>query len=266
MNVEQLLLALPTQDREPSPVELTVGQWAGLVEQFAVQGGREVLLGGAEPLLYPGFWVLVRRAAKAGVPRVTAYLSGSLLEPWVLRGLVESGIHVLVSLDGLQPDVHEALHGPGSHARAMAAIDTFLKQGLVQRVGVLATVTRLNHTALPMLATWAAGKGLTRFMWSCVPDGGWPSPQLKALRLSPEEKMNLARAMHGVGRGVGSMYVGPLDMLDDPELCPGYAPLLRVTSHGDASWGFSGEGGGLGNLRLRTLKDLLVSGAQAAGD
>jgi MoaA/NifB/PqqE/SkfB family radical SAM enzyme len=267
MNVDQLLLVLPTQDREPSPADMTVQQWSGLVEQFAAQGGRELLLGGAEPLRYPGFWVLVRRGLKARLPRVTAYLSGSLLEPWVLRGLVESGIHVLIALDSLQPDPHETLHGPGSHGRAMGAIETFIKQGLIQRVGVLATATRLNHAELPMLAAWAAGKGLSRFLWTSVPDGGWPSPQLKALRLSPEAKTDLALAMHTMTRGVGGMYVGPLDLLDDPALCSGYSPLLRVSAQGEACWGFSGEGGPLGNLQRRTLPEMVASGgAQAAGD
>ncbi|HYG59172.1 MAG TPA: radical SAM protein, partial [Symbiobacteriaceae bacterium] len=247
MNAEQLLLVLPSQAQ--TSTELTVNQWTTLIDQFRTGGGREVLLGGTEPLGYPGFWVLARKAIKVGVPRVTAYLSGSHLEPWVMRGMVESGVHVLIALDSLDPEQHELLHGPGSHARAMAAIEAFIRQGLVERVGVLATVTRLTREGLPMLATWAAGKGLSRFLWTSVPDGGWPSPQLKALRLSPEEKATLAGQMFAISRTVGSMYVGPLDVLEDPTLLAGYSPLLRVNAQGDACWGFSGEGGTVGNLR-----------------
>lgn len=267
MNVEQLLLVLPSQVESTSGNDMTVHQWTALLEQFAAQGGREVMLGGAEPLGYPGFWLLVRRALKARTPRVTAYLSGSMLEPWVLRELVESGIHLLVALDSLQPEVHETLHGQGSHARAMAAIEKFISQGLSHRVGILATATRLGYRSLPMLATWAAGRGLSRFLWTTVPDGNWPSPQLKALRLSPEEKTKLAEQMLAASRSPGSdIYVGPLDSLEDPTLATGYSRLLRVGRTGDAFAGFSVDGGCLGNLKRTPLQDLLDRLSQAAGD
>ncbi|MDF2626657.1 MAG: radical additional 4Fe4S-binding domain protein [Symbiobacteriaceae bacterium] len=266
MNAETLLLVLPSV-QDSAGGGLTLNQWGNMLDQFAGQGGRELLLGGAEPLAFPGFWVLVRRGIKAKLPRVTAYLSGALLEPWVMRTLVESGIHLLVALDGLQPEKHDAMHGPGSHARAMAAIETFLNQGLSARLGILATATELNRADLPVLAAWAAGRGLSRVVWTCVPDGGWPSEQLKALRLSPQAKMELAEQMHAVARGVAATtYVGPLDMLEDAALFPGCSPLLRVANHGEASWGFSGDGGYAGNLKWTGLADLLSRNAQAAGD
>lgn len=267
MNLEQLLLVLPNQAGGPAGSELAVHQWTALVEQFAAREGRELLLGGAEPLAFPGFWVLARRALKARIPRVTAYLSGSLLEPWVLRELSESGLHLLVALESLDPAPHEAFHGPGSHARAMAALEHFLKQGLGPRLGILATATRLTFDQhLPMLAAWAAGRGLSRLLWTTVPDGAWPSPQLRALRLSPEEKMQVAERMQAAGRTVGSStYVGPLDTLEDPAL-PGCSRLLRVGADGEAGWGFGGEGGRLGNVRRMGLSDLLDRSAQAAGD
>ena len=267
MNAEQLLLVLPGQTQSAGGPELTIHNWTALLEQFAAQDGREVLLGGAEPLAFPGFWVLARKALKLHIPRVTVYLSGSLLEPWVMRELVESGVHLLVALDSVQPDAHDVLHGTGSHARAMAATETFLKQGLQHRVGVLATATRLSKDDQPMLAAWAGGKGLQRFLWTSVPDGGWPSPSLRALRLSPEEKTALALQMEGVARGLGSsLYVGPLDILEDSALSGAGSRLVRVNARGEACWGFSGEGGQLGNVRYTLLKVLIDRMAQAAGD
>lgn len=267
MGAEQLLLVLPHQAQGPSGSELTVHHWAGVVEQFASTDGRELFLGGAEPLGYPGFWALARRGLKAGIPRVTAYLGGSHLEPWVLRELVESGLHLLITIDSLDCGPHDALHGSGRHARAMGALETLLNQGLAPRVGILATATRLNHRDLPMLGAWAAGRGVNRFLWSTVPDGGWPSPQLKALRLTPDEKATLATSMQSVSRSVaGNRYIGPLDMLEDPAMLVGYSRLLRVCAQGEAVWGFSGEGVRLGNVRHQLLSDLLSRATQAAGD
>ncbi len=267
MSVEQLLLALPAQAGELASGDLTNHQWVGILEQFAAQGGREVLLGGDEPLAFPGFWLLAKRATKLRIPRVTAYVSGSFLEPWVQRELVESGIHLLVALDSLQPSVHQALHRSGSHARATAALDTFLDLGLQSRVGVLATATRLNHEELPSLMEWAAQRGVARFVWSTVPDGGWPSAQLKSLRLSPEEKLSLASCMTEAARSFATgVYVGPLDPLDGADLPGAYTRLLRVNANGEAGWGFSGDGARLGSLKRATLETLLQRADQAAGD
>lgn len=268
MNVEQLHLVLPVPSQDPAVQGLSVNQLSSLLEQFAAQGGREALLGGPEPLANPGFHVLVRRGLKAGLPRVTAYLNGSLLEPWVLRGLVESGVHVLITLDSLQPGPHDAVHGAGSHGRAMAAIELFLKQGLSQRVGILATATRLNREELPMLAAWAVGKGLSRFMWTFVPETGWPSQQLRALGLGVGEREALAAGMHSVVRSAPATYVGALDMADDISISLGYSPIVRVGARGEASWGFFGEGGPLGDLRHTSLTELLARSVRhrAAGD
>jgi MoaA/NifB/PqqE/SkfB family radical SAM enzyme len=264
MQIEQLLLVLPTDTQDPSEAGMGVHQWTALLEQFAAQGGREVLLGGAEPLRYPGFWALVRKAAKAGVPRVSAFLSGDLLEPWVVKGLAESGVHLLVSVDSLQPSLHDALHGTGSHSRAMAAVDTFLNLRLAPRVGILASITRQTLSELPVLAAWAAGRRLSRLLWTFVPEGGWPSKQLQDWALSPAEAVAVAENLHGLARSLAdTTYIAPVD---DPALPMGFSPLLRVTARGDASWGFGGLGGYLGNLRFRTLGDLLQHSTQAAGD
>ncbi|MDB4896818.1 MAG: radical additional 4Fe4S-binding domain protein [Firmicutes bacterium] len=243
MCVEQLLLVLPTAADPTTGHELTGYQWGALVDDFAAQGGHELILGGAEPLGYPGFWQLVRRGQKARIPRITAYLNGGLLEPWVVRALVERHVHALIALDSPDREIHDQLHGAGSHARALAALDLFIKQGLEQRTGILATVTRLNHEQLPALGAWAAGLGLARCLWRCMPDGDWPSTQLRALRLSPQEKIAVANAMQT------------------------RAPrLLRVEARGEAFWGFSGAGGRAGNLKVERLKHFQDRLIPAAGD
>ncbi|MGE5674610.1 MAG: radical SAM protein [Mycobacterium leprae] len=267
MNFEQLVMQLPAQTgRTESAAELTVHHWGSLAEEFAAQGGRELLLAGAEPLDYPGFWPVVRRGRRAGTPRVTAYLSGSLLEPRVCRELVESGIHLLVALDSISPEAHELLHGAGSHGRAMAAIDRFVKDGVGHRIGILATASGLNQKDLPLLGAWAAGRGIARLLWNAVPDGGWPSAQLETLRLSPEAKTSLYEQMRAVARSVNTeFYIGPVDPTDEPTATPGYSRVIRVRPDGGAFRGFNGEGGYLGSVKRSRLHELPGNSSLAAG-
>lgn len=267
MGLEQLVLALPSQPAEGAELQMNGHQWGGVLDQFAQMGGSEVLIGGAEPLAYPGFWLLVRKCARLRIPRVTAYLSGSLLEPWVQRQVVESGLHVLIALDSVDPGVHDALHGSGSHAKALAALDSLLELGLASRIGLLATATRMNHSDLPALAEWAARRSLARMLWTTVPDSGWPSPQLRSLRLSLEEKEGLGAAMAETSlRNRSALLVSPLDIPEDNPFGLVYSQLLRVDQHGEAYWGFSNESTRLGNLRCTSMKDLLERSAQAVGD
>lgn len=265
MGVEQLMLVLPADTGE-GQAALSVHRWSALVDQFAAMGGRHLILGGPEPLAFGGFWVMARRAFRGRVPRVSAYLSGNLLEPWVVRQLAGSGVHAMLALDSLQPEPHEALRGGSSHTRAMAALDTLLTHGMAGRVSLLSTATRLNAEEIPTLAAWAASKGVTSLAVITVPDGGWPSPQLKALRISPEEKSALYRELEQSARLIGgSFHAGPLDPSDDPDwsATPG---LLRVMPSGEAYWGLAGDAPRLGNLARLSLDTLLERTTQAAGD
>jgi len=185
----------------------------------------------------------------------------------VQRHAVESGLHVLIALDSVDPGVHNALHGSGSHGRALDALDCLLDLGVANRTGILTTATRMNQSDMPALAEWAAKRSLTRMLWTTVPDSGWPSPQLRSLRLSLEEKEALGAAMAEASLlHRPALDVSPLDIPEDNPFGLAYSRMMRVDQHGEAYWGFSNESVRLGNLRRASMKDLLERSAQAAGD
>lgn len=267
MSIEQLLLVVPSQVTGSPASEMSVHQWSALLEQFAAQGGREVLLTGRETLGYSGFWVLVRKAIKLGIPRVTACMTGNLLEPWVVREVVSSRVNVLITLDSRTPELHDGLRRAGAHAVAMAGVKTLLAQGMGERLGLVSTATRLGRQELPALAEWAVEQGLSSLRWSLMPEGGWHSPQARAACLSAEEARELATAMEGAARSLhGRLYVGPLDQAYASGNLTGYAPTLRVDYNGEAHLGSTGEGLRLGNARFYSLEALLSRVTQAAGD
>jgi MoaA/NifB/PqqE/SkfB family radical SAM enzyme len=263
MKASQLLLVLPRILDRQTGREMNNTQWTNLVEAFAALEGQELFLGGAEPLAFPGLPLLIRRAQKLKIPRVTVYLSGALLEAQVVRQLTASGVHLLIGLSAMTTAAHDQLHGKGAHARALAAVEIFRAVGLQERLGILATVTRQTLPDLPTLSTWAAEKGLARLLWTTVPDGGWPSPGLAALRLSREEREQLRNSMVAVEEGVAATLVAPLDQgTENPAVGP--SRLLRVSPWGDLSWGFDGLGQALGNLKWAGLTELLARGTEIA--
>ena len=267
VSVEQLLLVVPSQVKGSPAGEMTVYQWSALLEQFAAQGGREVLLSGGETLGYPSFWVLVRKAIGLRIPRVSACMTGNLLEPWVIREVVSSGVHVLVTLDSLTPEVHDGLRRGGAHGVAMAGIQALLAHGMGERLGIVSTATRLGRQELPALAQWAAEQGLSSMRWSVVPEGGWSSPQAQAARLTAEEVQDLAGTLAATARSLhGRLQLDPLDQAHRPGALAGYAPMVRVHYSGEAHLGSTGEGMRLGNARFSCLEALLSRVAQAAGD
>jgi MoaA/NifB/PqqE/SkfB family radical SAM enzyme len=263
MKLTQMFLVLPRIMDRQTGREMNNTQWTNLVEAFAAMGGQELFLAGAEPLAFPGLPLLIRRAQKLKIPRVTVYLSGALLEAQVVRLLTASGVHLLVGLNAIHPAEHDALYGAGAHARALAALEIFRSAGLQERLGILATITRRTLADLPPLAGLAREQGLSRLLWSTVPDGGWPSPGLAALRLSPEERAELRAIATSLDERSAPTQVAPLDnSLENPSLGP--SRLLRVSPWGELTWGLDGLGQPLGNLKWASLAELLARGTEIA--
>jgi MoaA/NifB/PqqE/SkfB family radical SAM enzyme len=263
MKVGQMLLVLPRILDRQTGREMNNTQWSNLVEAFATLGGAELFLGGAEPLAFPGLPLLIRRGQKLKIPRVTVCLSGALLEPQVVRQLTASGVHLLVGLSSTNPAEHDGLHGTGAHARAMAALEIFRSAGLQERLGLLTTVTRRTMTDLPALVNLAREQGLARLLWSTVPDGGWPSPGLAALRLSAEERAELRAIAASLEEDSAGTQIAPLDgSQENPTLGP--SRFLRVSPWGELTWGLDGLGQPLGNLKWAGLAELIARGTEIA--
>lgn len=217
----------------------TVHYWSRLIRQFGSMQGEELVLSGGEPLLYPGLFALVREAARTRIPRVTVVTSGLHADPWAVRELAgSSNLTVLVSLDSLQPEAHDWLRGPESHARAIQGL-VRLREGLPgYRLGLAVTVSRLNMAGLPDLVQWAEEEGLGRLLWAELAAIGRGS-LLPDLVPTPDEVAALHRGLFS-----GCTHGGPtlVEYWGEADL-EGAGPDLavRVTAAGEA---FSGRGPG----------------------
>ena len=121
------------------PRLMSVETAASAAEQFAQQGGRELLVTGGEPFLHPDLGELVARTAQH-VPvtlltNAMVYARGRRRE--ALESFDRDRVTLQISLDSAGPELHDRQRGAGSHRRALEGIQ--LARELDFRVRVATT-------------------------------------------------------------------------------------------------------------------------------
>jgi len=93
--------------------------WVEIIRGLGRLGTLRIKFQGGEPTLHPGFRELCDAARAAGI-RAAAISNGIRIaeDPTLLDPLDE----LVVSLDALRPELHDRARGPGSHAKAVAAL------------------------------------------------------------------------------------------------------------------------------------------------
>lgn len=126
----------PKADPRILPLRLA----AAAVDEFATQGGRELLITGGEPFLHPELDKLVGYAA-ARVPvtlLTNAMVFGRGRRREMLDAMDRETVTLQVSLDSAGPALHDRVRGAGSHARALTGIAFARELGF--RVRIAATL------------------------------------------------------------------------------------------------------------------------------
>jgi mycofactocin radical SAM maturase len=104
------------------PEELTTAEAKDLVDQLAALQVFYVNIGGGEPMLRKDFFEIVEHSVTNGVG-VKFSTNGTYLDRAAAERLVELPyLDVQISLDGMTPDVNDAVRGEGSHAKAIEAM------------------------------------------------------------------------------------------------------------------------------------------------
>lgn len=121
------------------PRLMSVETAATAAEQFAQQGGRELLITGGEPFLHPDLGELVARTAEhvpvTVLTNAMVYARGRRRE--ALESFDRDRVTLQISLDSAGPELHDRQRGAGSHRRALEGIQ--LARELDFRVRVATT-------------------------------------------------------------------------------------------------------------------------------
>jgi len=145
-----------------------------LSRQADEMGLAHLVITGGEPLVFPDFDQLVE-AIDPQKFYITSDTNGWFLDAERARHLKKIGVDkIQLSLDSLDAAEHDAFrHHPGSHARAMRAIDAALDAGLNIILSTVVTHQRVRSDEFLEYLEFAKAKGIGTFVTYAKPVGSW---------------------------------------------------------------------------------------------
>jgi len=154
--------------------ELTTKEGVKLIDQMAEVNPRAMLvLSGGEPLMREDILDLARYASHKGL-MVVVGTNGTLIENTLVERMKESGVSgVGISLESLNPDVHDAFRGVnGAWDRTLCGIEACKNRGLPFQIQT--TLTKDNYCEIPSLIEYsdrAGAKAFNLFFLVCTGRG-----------------------------------------------------------------------------------------------
>ena len=127
--------------RRPDADELTTEEKCNLIDQMGEEFVPFVAFAGGEPLVAPDLWQVLERCCQRGL-HVTLATNGTLLTPEMCARLKDANVkYVEVSLDSIDPEVHNAFRGqPKAWERSVQGIRNCVATGI--RTGMATCLTR----------------------------------------------------------------------------------------------------------------------------
>ena len=208
--------------------EYTIADVKDLSRQADELGLARFVITGGEPLILKDFDALV-----AAIDPQKFYINcdtnGWFLDKEKAKHLKSIGIdRIQLSIDSLDPKEHDAFrNAPGSHERALRAVDASLEAGLGIFIQTVVTKQRLYSEEFIKFVEYFNKKGLTVFVSYAKPVGAWEGKfdgmvskdDIDYMRNTLEKKYNLCTHLtpaYGLNMG-----------------CIGVKGMISVTQYGD---------------------------------
>jgi MoaA/NifB/PqqE/SkfB family radical SAM enzyme len=152
----------------------TINDVKELSRQADEMGLAHIVITGGEPLVFPDFDDLVK-AIDPNKFYITSDTNGWFLDDAKARHLKEIGLDkIQLSLDSLSAAEHDAFRRkPGSHERAMKALNASLNAGLNIILATVVTKQRVRSQEFVDFLEFAKQKGVAVFVTYAKPVGDW---------------------------------------------------------------------------------------------
>jgi radical SAM protein with 4Fe4S-binding SPASM domain len=146
----------------PDADELTVAEKLDLIDQMGEDFVPFVAFAGGEPLVTPDLWPVLERCRERGI-HVTLATNGTLLTPEMCARLKDANVkYVEVSLDSIDPEVHNAFRGqPKAWERTVQGIRNCVASGI--KTGMATCFTRETVDKVDATVQFAIDLGCKTF-------------------------------------------------------------------------------------------------------
>lgn len=132
-------------------------EWKNFISSLegVLDGPRELVFSGGEPLLRNDIFELIRFGSERGFKTLMPS-NGYLIDENTAQRLADSGLtEIFISLDSVNPQTHDFLRGmPGAHERVMRAFDNLQKNCPKLRIGIIGVISGVNYKEVIELAKW----------------------------------------------------------------------------------------------------------------
>ena len=176
------------------PDELTLEERLHVVDEMIKNHVATLAISGGEPLMCKDFWDVAKYAHDNGM-YLSVATNGTLITEEVAAKLAEIVDYVEISVDSVDPKVHDAFRGgDGLWEKAVQGIKNCVATGKLD-VGMASTVTRRNFGELRELIDLATELGCTSFYaFNYIPAGRGKSIELEDL--TPEMREEMLHILH----------------------------------------------------------------------
>lgn len=186
LHCKHCYLAAGPKQAHTLPPELV----SGAIADFSAMGGHTVAFSGGEPLLYDGLDSLAQNVKNQNL-FCTIVTNCTLLDNARIKGFIEQGTLLAVSLEGACASTHDAVRGKGNYAKVQKALDTLAHIHAQERVIICFTPMKPNLKELPQLFNNLMRKGFMRFYVSLLEERGRQKRNAEELALSTRAKVRL---------------------------------------------------------------------------
>lgn len=197
--------------REDTNDELSRDVLYSSIEKVVKAGVFSINFGGGEPLLRPDLLEIAAFSSNLGL-RVSMNSNGWLIDREKAAALKKAGFtKVGISIDSHLPDVHDRFRGvPGSHARAIAALEHLKSAGITTSVSTV--ICRINSSNIDDLVALSLEHGVGQLNFHNFKCSGLGMSNKDELDLTPEEWKTFYRDAITAKRSVKNLDIS----LDDP--------------------------------------------------
>ncbi|MDD5086050.1 MAG: radical SAM protein [Candidatus Omnitrophica bacterium] len=190
------------------PDEMTLDEKKRAIDILYDNDTIIIAFSGGEPLTEPTFWPTAEYARKKGL-ELTIATNGTLLTKEMCSRLADVGIkYVEISLDSLNPEVHNKFRGKDMWQKTVEGIKNSVAEKRF-RTGIATTITRLNFHEFKDIAKFSLDLGCHKFCaFNFVPTGR--AKEITDQDLTPEMREEMLDYLYrALDRGEDVMCTSP---------------------------------------------------------